>query len=58
MEELAKFLNNKQEKGSCLSVLSSHYAASAYEIPYEELYKGLQRIIYDVDNTLVPTGAG
>ena len=36
----------------------SLYAASAYEIPYEELYKkGYRGIIYDVDNTLVPHGA-
>ena len=36
----------------------SLYASSAYEIPYEELYKkGYRGIIYDVDNTLVPHGA-
>lgn len=31
---------------------------SAYEIPYEELYKkGIRGVIFDVDNTLVPHGA-
>ncbi len=34
------------------------YYESAYEIPYEELYKkGYRAIIYDIDNTLVPHGA-
>lgn len=34
------------------------WAASAYEIDYEELYKaGYRGIIYDVDNTLVPHDA-
>lgn len=34
------------------------YLDSAYEIPYEELYKkGYRGIIFDVDNTLVPHGA-
>lgn len=33
-------------------------AASAYVIPYEELYKqGYRGIIFDIDNTLVPHGA-
>lgn len=32
--------------------------ASAYEIPYETLYKkGIRGVIFDVDNTLVPHGA-
>ncbi len=32
--------------------------ASAYVIPYEELYqKGYRGIIFDIDNTLVPHGA-
>ena len=31
---------------------------SAYEIPYEELYKkGYRGIVFDVDNTLVEHGA-
>lgn len=35
-----------------------NYVDSAYEIPYEELYKkGYRGIIFDVDNTLVPHGA-
>lgn len=34
------------------------YLDSAYEIPFEELYrKGFRGIIFDVDNTLVPHGA-
>lgn len=34
------------------------YVDSAYEIPYEELYrKGYRGIIFDIDNTLVPHGA-
>lgn len=34
------------------------YMGSAYEIPYEELYKkGYRGIIFDVDNTLVEHGA-
>lgn len=33
-------------------------AASAYDIPYEELYKnGIRGVIFDIDNTLVPHGA-
>ena len=31
---------------------------SAYEIPYEKLYKrGIRGVIFDIDNTLVPHGA-
>ena len=34
------------------------YLDSAYQIPFEELYKkGYRGIIFDVDNTLVPHGA-
>ena len=34
------------------------YVDSAYEIPYEELYKkGYRGIVFDVDNTLVEHGA-
>lgn len=34
------------------------YVDSAYELPFEEFYKGGYRgIIFDVDNTLVPHGA-
>lgn len=34
------------------------YYESAYEIPYEELYRsGVRGIIYDIDNTLVTHGA-
>lgn len=36
-----------------------HMRDSAYEIEYEELYgKGYRGIIFDIDNTLVPHGAG
>lgn len=36
----------------------SEYLDSAYQIPFEELYKkGYRGIIFDVDNTLVPHGA-
>lgn len=35
-----------------------HYVASAYAIPYRELYeKGIRGVIFDVDNTLVPHDA-
>jgi len=31
---------------------------SAYDIPYERLYKsGIRGVIFDIDNTLVPHGA-
>ena len=34
------------------------YRASAYVVPYEELYdKGYRGVIFDIDNTLVPHGA-
>ena len=34
------------------------YLASAYVIPFEELYeKGYRGVIFDIDNTLVPHGA-
>lgn len=34
------------------------YVDSAYELPFEELYRrGYRGIIFDVDNTLVPHGA-
>lgn len=34
------------------------WQASAYVIPYEELYrKGYRGLIFDIDNTLVPHGA-
>ena len=34
------------------------YLASAYVVPYEDLYaKGYRGLIYDIDNTLVPHGA-
>ena len=33
------------------------YLASAYVIPFEELYeKGYRGVIFDIDNTLVPRG--
>ena len=33
-------------------------AASAYDIPFEELYKsGIRGVVFDIDNTLVPHGA-
>lgn len=33
-------------------------AASAYEIPYDQLYQeGIRGVIFDIDNTLVPHGA-
>ena len=33
-------------------------AASAYDIPFEELYKsGIRGVIFDIDTTLVPHGA-
>ena len=34
-----------------------HYVKSAYEIPYEELYKkGIRGLLFDIDNTLVEHG--
>ena len=34
-----------------------HICASAYEIPYEELYKrGIRALIFDIDNTLTEHG--
>lgn len=34
-----------------------HMAASAFEIPYEELYKrGIRALIFDIDNTLTEHG--
>ena len=36
----------------------SHTAESPYQIPFEQWYKkGIQGVIFDVDNTLVPHGA-
>ena len=33
-------------------------AASAYDIPYEDLYKrGIRGVVFDIDNTLVPHDA-
>ena len=33
-------------------------AASAYDIPFEKLYKsGIRGVIFDIDNTLVPHDA-
>lgn len=34
-----------------------HYVSSAYQIPYEELYKkGIRGLLFDIDNTLVEHG--
>jgi len=34
-----------------------HYVKSAYDIPYEELYKnGIRGLLFDIDNTLVEHG--
>lgn len=40
------------------SFYPKEYLDSAYEIPFEDMYrKGYRGIIFDVDNTLVPHGA-
>lgn len=40
------------------SLYPKAWVKSAYEIPYERLYrKGYRGIVFDVDNTLVPHGA-